>query len=66
MKNIKVSVSPPYQSDKANYISKVESSIEFDNYQIVHFGGIQDEIFAVPLLLGILIIAVNPLFHHFF
>lgn len=31
MRNIKVAISPPYQSDKATYISKVESSIEFDN-----------------------------------
>ncbi len=31
MKNIKVAVSPPYRSDDATYVSKVESSIEFDN-----------------------------------
>jgi len=31
MKNIKVSLVPPYRPENENYISEVECSIEFDN-----------------------------------
>jgi hypothetical protein len=31
MKNIKVSIAPPYSSDKADYVSKIDASIEFDD-----------------------------------